>query len=245
MTQDPLDVLAPAIWWEPDWSDILQRAGEPVPRKRRPLVTRRRVVIALAVLVAVLIPLTAVGAQQQWWFLAGSPEPASSPVVIMGGTWAGHPWHVVAYRSRTEGLCDGIVEDVTRISNAELGCGPFQGISDSHRSLFGGDPTITATTGAATDLPVHVFGAVVGEARTITMVLETGETLHAATVAAPSSLGDIRFYALRLPASAGPPAKQGYLWQPIDKLTAYDERGNVVACSIPYETHATPLSDCT
>jgi hypothetical protein len=245
MTQDPLDALAPALWWEPDWSDILQRAGEAVPRRRRALVTRRRVLIALVVLVAVLIPLTAVGAQQQWWFLADSPEPASSPEVVASGTWSGHPWHIVAYRSRTEGLCDGIVGNVTRISDLELSCGPFQGIPDSRGTPPGGDPTVTATTGAGANIPLHVFGAVVGEARAIELVLESGRRLRVPAVAAPSSVGDIRFYATRLPASAGPPEKQGYLWQPIDRITGYDERGNVVACSIPYETHATELSECS
>ena len=59
--EDVLDQLAPGSPWEPDWTDVLERAGELDPRRRQPWARRRRI-FALAALAAVLIPLVALGA---------------------------------------------------------------------------------------------------------------------------------------------------------------------------------------
>lgn len=61
---DRLDTFA--LPWRPDWTDVLERAGELDQRRRQPW-ARRRLILALAFLAAVLIPLIALGAANEWW----------------------------------------------------------------------------------------------------------------------------------------------------------------------------------
>src|SRR5207247_6506726 len=89
-----LDRLTPDLPWQADWSDVLARAGE-----RRP--GMRRFVIALAVLAAVAIPLAALAAANDWWFMrfGNAPRPLHGPVVVKEGTWSGRTWQLIAYPS--------------------------------------------------------------------------------------------------------------------------------------------------
>jgi predicted nicotinamide N-methyase len=59
--------------WQPNWSDVLTRAGE-VPAKQ-PRLVRRRLVLTAALVAAIVAPLTALSAANDWWFfkVAGAP----------------------------------------------------------------------------------------------------------------------------------------------------------------------------
>ncbi|MGD0274246.1 MAG: hypothetical protein ABSB96_11020 [Gaiellaceae bacterium] len=64
---DALNRLTPALPWKPDWADALERAGELDPRRRQPW-AKRRLILTLALLAAVLILLVALGAASAWRF---------------------------------------------------------------------------------------------------------------------------------------------------------------------------------
>ena len=64
---DVLSRLTSALPWKPDWADVLGRAGELDPRRRQPW-ARRRLILALSLLAAVLIPLVALAAANGWFF---------------------------------------------------------------------------------------------------------------------------------------------------------------------------------
>ncbi len=244
MTQDPLERLAPALAWEPDWSDILRRSGE---RREQRAVPARRLLLAVAVAVAVLVPLAAVAAERDSWFMSqiGLPEPASEPVVVAEGTWSGHPWHVVAYRSRDRGLCWGIVADLARLSDASIGCGPFRGIPSALPGPPDDDLTLSVGVGSSTSIPLHVYGPVVGEARAVEVRFTNGETLRLTTFPAPDSVGDVAFYAARLPDGVAPPEDDRIPWMPVERVTGYGGSGEVVACYVDARVaEGTPLSDC-
>ena len=63
---DALNRLVSEFPWEPDWSSVLERAGE--RQRPRPRV-KRRLILILAVLAAVLIPLIALAAGNERWLL--------------------------------------------------------------------------------------------------------------------------------------------------------------------------------
>jgi hypothetical protein len=56
-----LNRLVPALPWNPDWVEVLARAGEIDQRRRRPSVRRRRI-LSLAGLAIVLISLIVLSA---------------------------------------------------------------------------------------------------------------------------------------------------------------------------------------
>jgi hypothetical protein len=94
-SNDPLDRLVAAHPWLDDWDDVLRRTGKPaadgVLRAAIRVFGRRRVVLALVAAVAVLVPLGAFGAANDWWFLgsAGTPVPVSAPRIVKEGEWNG------------------------------------------------------------------------------------------------------------------------------------------------------------
>lgn len=69
LDDDALDRLAPTPSWRPDWVDVLGRAGELDQRQWQPWARRRRI-LELALLAAVLIPLIvllALAVANGWW----------------------------------------------------------------------------------------------------------------------------------------------------------------------------------
>lgn len=239
MTVDPLDQLVANAQWEPDWEGVLARVGAPPRRLRSAHMTRRRVLIALVILTAVLVPLAAIAADSDWWFLrsGGAPTPSSAPVVVKEGEWDRKSWKLIAYPSTTKGLCVSLTPNNVEGTGAVMGCAPILGVPRTDQTT-GADLGITYVTGISDAFPPFVAGPVTGKAETVEINFQTGETLRLPTFSGPESLGDVRFYAAQLPPSLTSPA--------IAKLVGLDKNGIIVACLVPIAAGdgVPPLSAC-
>ena len=231
---DALDFLAPAQEDVPTWDEILARAGADNPAPAQRPLWKRSWVIALAVLVAALVPLAAIGAEQGWWFTTGNGGMQSvGPVVeIESGVWDGHPWKMEAERvaetdpfahpkndepnwgEKQYDLCISIDSSASQYGG--LGCEP-----GPPKSGFGG--VDTGTLGPNPDETPYVAGAVSEDITQVDIYLPDGHILHTPTIAAPEALGaSYRFYAAELPA-----------FNDMSKLVGLDSDGKVIACFNP------------
>jgi hypothetical protein len=238
LTDDVLDRLAPTGAWEGDWSDVLARAGERRPLVRRVL-TRRRLLVALAVVAAAAVPLVALAAANDWWFFryGGAPRPVKAPVVVKEGEWSGHSWQLVAYPSRTDGLCMAIAPPG---EGGAMNCSPQVGVARTRETKASPDMTITFLSGGATDeLPAYIAGPVLEDASIVVIHLDQSTVLRVPTFSGPRSLGRVRFYATELPTPLGPRSTRF-------RLVGLDRNGDVVACLVPATAvdGVSPLSDC-
>ena len=232
-----LDRLAPATPWEPDWSDVLARAGDRRLLSRR-LLTKRRLLIALAVLAAFAVPLAALAAAKDWWFFrfGDFPRPVRAPVVVKEGVWSGHPWELIAYPSTTDGLCLAVAPKgaQARGDGAAMSCAPQIGVARTPETKASPDMTITFLTSSAGDrLPGYIVGPVVEDAATVVIRLDAGTALRVPTFGGPSSVGHVRFYASELPANGGlPPGLFGRRFRltGLDRGTAVDGVSPLSAC---------------
>jgi hypothetical protein len=205
------------------------------------------VVLALALVAAVLAPLAAVAAANDWWFFASgaAPAPVNEPVVVKEGEWSGHSWELIAYASTTDGLCFSIAPRGSRGADAAMACAAVTGVPRTPETKASPDMTITFLSGAAgSELPAYIAGPVTESASEVEIRLASGAVLRVPTFAAPASLGHVRFYATQLPAGLSPsgPASVGF----VDRLAGLDAGGDVVACLVPETAVAgvSPLSDC-
>jgi len=224
--------------------DVLERAGE---RRSVPLVTRRRLVLAFVISAAVLMPLAAFGAANDWWFLrfGGAPVPMTAPQVVKEGEWNGHPWQLIAYPSAT-GLCISITPRDSGGAGGALSCGPFVGVARTQQSKAPPDMTISVLAGDATEqLPAYLVGAVIEAASEVEIRFVDGDVLRVPTYAGPEPLQHVRFYAAQLPANFRMTpenvARVFPRW-----LAGLDAGGNVVACLAPRTARdgISSLSDC-
>jgi hypothetical protein len=107
--------------------------------------TRRLLLLSFAVFAAVLVPLAAVGAANDWWFLktGAAPVPTTAPQVVMEEEWNGRPWQLVAYPSATHGLCISMTpkDSAARGEGGAMACGPFVGIARTPESKASPDIT--------------------------------------------------------------------------------------------------------
>jgi hypothetical protein len=235
---DILNRLAPALPWEPDWASVLRRAGELELRRPLQLRGKRRLILALAVLAAVLIPLIALGAANEWWFLkyGGAPTPTSPPVIVKEGNWSGHPWELVAYPT-ADGLCYSVMPAGSKTEGAGS-CASFVGVARTNETKKTSDMTITYMSGNGYRLPVWIAGPVIDSASQVEIRFENGKNLRLPTFAAPASLGRVRFYAAPLPTGVSP--------SPPKSIAGLDIDGNVIACLAPATAvdGISPLSAC-
>ena len=223
---DVLNRLAPRLPWEPDWADVLGRADVREGRRLPTLRAKRGFVVVLAVLAAVLIPLIALGAVNQWWFFKSgfAPTPAGRPVVVKVGNWGGRRWEMDAYRSSTNGLCIAMTAVGAKVPGEGnvMGCLPFVGIART-KETKGTDLTITYMSRAGNkEFPAYIAGPVIDAALRVEIRFPDGRTLRVPTFAAPASLGRVRFYATPLPAHEFIPT-----W-----VAGLDKNANVIACLI-------------
>jgi hypothetical protein len=247
-----LEELVSDAAWTPDWQGVLARAGV-MPTRR--LLTRRRIIIALAVAAAVMIPLAALADANDWWFFRtpGSPTPTSAPVIVTTGAWDGHPWQLVAYPSETDGLCVSMIPGTGTASSygAAMGCATLKGVPRTAQTKPAAqDMTITYLSGSATSvLPAYIVGPVVEDATTVVIRLSDGTVIRTPTFAGPSPLEHVRFYAVRLPdrqvrsATTNPP----FHAMPMEWVAGLDQGGHVVACLAPATATngISPLAACS
>lgn len=224
--------------WERVVIDAAARRG---PRR---VVTRRRLVVLVGVLAAVLIPLAAIAASRDWWFLHGpAPEPVSPVVVVKEGVWDGHPWQLVAFRSSTDGLCFSLTPKADDPGRAgALDCAPFQGVPATPESNPSKPLGITylqiSRDSSRPQFPQSVSGPVVEPATEVVLTFADGSVIRTPTFAAPPDLGAaVRFYAVQLPTVDPAPE--------LVKAAGLDASGEVVACLvIPLPAGSVPLTDC-
>lgn len=246
MTQidDALERLAPKLPWQPEWSDVLRRAGVQ-SAARFEVAHYRRLVLALVVVLVLLIPLAALGAANDWWFFksSGAPKPLRSPVVVRQGTWSGDPWQLLAYPSATDGLCFSVAS--TRSASdgtvGSMSCAPFKGIARTTETKNTPDMVITFLSGSAPGfLPNYVVGPVIGRASEVEIRFDNGIDLRTSTFDAPEQFGGIRFYATQIPTSV-PSSLITPKW-----VAGLDNAGDIVACVAPRTAKdgISKLSDC-
>jgi hypothetical protein len=224
-----LDDVLPASAEHGDWQRVLADAGarganvsrrwlRPRPRVRRPLALG----LALAAL-AVLVPVAALAVSDDWWFLGtgGPPKPAGDVVVVSSGRWAGVPWTLAAYRSRTNGVCVAFTPNsatgrpdpsgAPSGRTSALACGaPIEGLP----GLPAGEPAhwlgylgSFSSGGQSGGFPDFVAGPAAVAVDRVELAFPDREPVGAATLLAPDALGaPLRFFVLPVPAGATPTA---------------------------------------
>ncbi len=216
------------------------------------LLTKRRLMLALSLLAAALVPLAALGAASDWWFLRDDgPTPVSAPGVVKEGEWSGHPWQLIAYPSGTDGLCVSVAPAGSNAggSGGATNCAPFVGVPTAE-TKGSSKMTITFLSGTASgELPAYIAGPVIDKASTVEIEFGTGEVLRLPTFSGAASLGHVRFYATQLPATIRMPPPGLRIQNQrsfINTLAGLDSDGNVVACLAPRTAvdGVSPLSDC-
>jgi hypothetical protein len=238
-----LDRLVPGHAWVADWPDVLERAG--VGHSAR-LVTRRRLVMVFVALAAVLVPLAALAATNDWWFLklGGGPTPTKAPVVVKEGEWGGHAWQLITFPSTTDGLCFSVTPKDSAGTGGALACGPFVGIARTPATKASPDMTITYLTGSGSGgLPAYIAGPVIGTASAVEIRFGNGDVLRVPTFTGPASLEGVRFYATRLPAGVQTAPRTLTL---VKWVAGLDVNGEVVACLAPQTAMdgGSALADC-
>lgn len=211
--------------WRGDWDDVRRRTT--LTRRKRPRI-KRRVVFAVAAVVAVLVPLTAVAAADGWWFFkfGATPKPVQAPVVVKHGVWEGTSWQLVAYPSTTDGLCFGMTE--AEGDRGALGCAAIVGVPRTAETKGSPDMPITFLSADNGDggLPRYIVGPVIASAQEVVIAFENGQRLRVPASPAPPPLTQLRFYATPLPADQTPASPPRW-------IAGLDRNGNVVACLNP------------
>jgi hypothetical protein len=247
-----LDRLAPMHDWEPDWSDVLERARKRDERRLTRIPKRGKLALVLAAVVVVLVPLAALAATNDWWLFefGGAPQAGGTAVIVREDVWSGHAWQLVAYPSTTDGLCFAMAS-LTSQGAAEgkvLSCAPFVGIPRTADSKHSPDMTITYFVSQAdSSLPAYIVGPVIGTASSVEVRFRDGTSLRTPTFAAPPSLGGIRFYATPLPDNVfPPPGEQPPFFGFVRSVAGLDGEGRVVACLAPEIANdgISPLKAC-
>jgi len=228
--------------------DVTERAVG--GRRARRFARRRLLLLSFAVFAAVLVPLAAVGAANDWWFLktGAAPVPTTAPQVVMEGEWNGRPWQLVAYPSATHGLCISMTpkDSAARGEGGAMACGPFVGIARTPESKTSPDISMTVGAGDATEKPpVNIWGAVIEPASAVEIRVRDGSVVRVPTFAGPEPLQHVRFYAAQLPANLHMIPENATSVFP-SWVAGLDASGNVVACLAPRtaKNGISALSDC-
>lgn len=250
------------------WDDVLARVelGGTASKPGRAHVRRRGVLIG-ALAAAVLIPLVALAAANDWWFFRyrDVPRPLDNkPVVVETGSWNGHRWEMVAYTS-ADGTCWAITfpdakeiggsgafpvsHGITGSGASALSCGGIVGLRPPNPGAID-LPTvmymIAGNTAPGTDYPNWLAGPVVESAVSVVVRFRNGgvvkvPTSHIVTLGHVGWYGPVRFFAAPYPRDVVP-----FQWP--RSITGFDKHGNVVACAVPTgrsrAAYLSPLSEC-
>lgn len=212
----------------------------------------RRLAITAAIVVAIAVPLVAVAASQDWWFLrfGGAPVPVTDVTIVKTGSWQGKAWQLAAYRSQTAGICFSITPSPTANpagEGAAMGCARIEGVPRTGQSKPYTSHAIMFLSGAGpSGFPAYIVGAVIDTADEVAIELLDGTTLRTRTFDAPKELGSaIRFYATELPEQRSPTGELPRLRFPVRNLAGLSSDGRIVACLIvPVPEEGVPLAGC-
>src|SRR5918995_5229909 len=156
--------------------DVMERAVE-----GRSVHHRRRLIFVFALLAAALVPLAAIGAANDWWFLknGSAPAPTSAPQVVKEGKWDGQPWQLMAYPSASNGLCFSITPKGSGATGegGAASCGPFVGFESGASP----EPITALVGGGSAKLPAYIAGLVIDEASVVEVRFPDGNVMRVAT----------------------------------------------------------------
>jgi len=222
-----LDDYTPPSQRVADWGDVLRRvavtpsvpAGAKPERRRRTRV--RWVLVALAILIAISIPLTALAVSEDWWFLGAAPDPAGAVDAVDSGVWNGIPWVLVAYDSKSGGVCYGLSINVPQATrpNGTLSCAFVDDSGKPQHSL-----SYLAAGSEENGFPRYAAGAVPADAVMMELHIADGSIVRTQTLPRSATLHtDVRFFVTRLPAGGPADGK-------ITTISALDGSGRSLAC---------------
>ena|ERR1035437_1918221 len=192
----------------PDWELILAESRS-LPTRRTPRRNRRKLVLLVAlVLIAVLVPLSALGMANNWWFFSVHGNPLGSTgnvITVASGRSEGAPWSLVAFMEEGR-LCYSITPYPPGGSESETW--EASANCSSVRAHEGGTwrPLVGFTSGATTTSSgktAMVIGGPTDSSVAEVDVLEfNGKKVTTQTISAPSELGvRARFFVMALPPS--------------------------------------------
>jgi hypothetical protein len=228
-----LDRLVPNAAEPRDWQQLLANAGAARGRTRltrTPFLASRRLLLALALLLlAVLIPLTALAVGHGWWFLSAyGPKPLGNVVVVTSGRSQGTPWNLTAFRTDKGTICYAVtVRPATpQLLGSTEACGPvspstpisfLRSLGVAHVELSRGHFTYRGPQ--PHPFPPYIVGAVISSASEVDVSAGPRSTQRIRTVTAPASLhAAVRFFIASRPAN-----------EAVRSITARNDQGQVVA----------------
>jgi hypothetical protein len=210
-----LDDLLPPGDNRPDWGAVLrdaQKGWGHITSRRPP--RRRLAILGVGAAIALLIPLTALAAVEQWWFFSGpigAPTPVGDVVVVQSGVSNGTPWALTAYRTSSDDLCVGFAPNAsasgptstptTNSTSTVLSCGASLNGLPASAGQPGGAHEVSFVESASTASEMLGGPAAANVAR-VEIVLTAGSPLLVDTFPAPAALDTpLRFFVADLVSS--------------------------------------------
>ncbi len=213
-----LDALLPRGVADGEWGRLVRDA-----RGRR----RRLAVAVVTVALLGLVPLTAIAADNGWWFFGtplAAPAPLGDVVTVESGHSNGVPWAMTAYQTTNQEVCVSIVPNPptgqpTAGSATMLGCSAVRGSPGAQNAAATAVGLVsTAFKGADGTVDEIVGGPAAADVARVVVVTGSGPETTADTIPAPAQLGlPIRFFLAELPSESE-----------VQSVRALDASGNVL-----------------
>jgi len=237
-----LDQALPYEFDAPGWEQVLTESRNSAARQLPGRNRRKLVLLVALVLLAVLVPLSALGMANNWWFLSapGHFTPIGNVVTVASGRIDGAPWAVVAFMTEKGGLCDSITpfpptgspsSESTAAQSQSGGGAGCSGIraheGGTWRPMVSfGTGSITTRSGKSTMI---VEGPTDSSVAEVDLVESDGKIVTTQTIPAPRELGvRVRFFVVVLPPSTD-------LGVSVKEVIARDAAGKVLK-RIPWPT---------
>jgi hypothetical protein len=223
-----LDQALPCKFDAPDWEKVLTESRNSAARQLPGRNRRKLVLLVALVLLAVLVPLSALGMANNWWFLSapGHFTPMGNVVTVASGRSEGAPWSLVAFMTEKEGLCDSITPYPPGGSQSEAweagaGCSGIRADEEgTWRPMVSfGTGSVTTSSGKTTMI---VGGPTDSSVAEVEVVESNGKKVTTQTIPAPSELGvRVRYFVTALPPSTD-------LGASVKEVIARDASGKVL-----------------